>query len=281
MKKSKIFIIVVILSLIASIALVIYDGYNYAPTRIRYNYRYIESEKIHPDLDGLQIAFFSDLHYLSFTEEKRLENIIERINNVNADVLIFLGDLIAKELDETQTDILENNLKQLKADYGKFAILGEDDYQSESINTAVESVLYNADFELLKNQKLLLSKNSKHAIQLVGIDSPLDDKANIELAYSDVDEKLFTLTIVHTPDTVKELPQNKTDLVLAGHSHGGQIKIPLLGQIYNKELAEDYYTGLYSVNLIKLYVSHGVGLTNKDVRINAPAEIVIYTLKSK
>lgn len=281
MKKSNKILILILLISIVSLSIYIYDGYTKAPYRIRYNYRYIESEKIHPDLDGLQIAFFSDLYYKAFVDNDQLDYIIDKVNNVNADIVIFLGDLIYTDLSDDEYAYLLNKLNSINAKYGKFAVLGEADYQSDSINEMVENILYNSNFEIIKNQSFNISKDSKQSIQLVGIDSPLDYHDDIVEAYKNVDSKKFTLTIMHTPDTVKDLPLGKTDLAIAGHSFGGKIKIPLLGQIYNKELAEDYYSGLYSLSSLKLYVSHGTGLTDEIVRINAPAEIVIYTLKNK
>lgn len=285
MAKHKIFISFVIIGLILTIGGIIYDGFNYAPSRIKSNYRYLESSKIHQDLDGLQIAFISDIDYNNFMDKERFDNVLETLERSNPDIVIFLGDLFDKKninalTDEVIND-LEKQMKQIKAKYGKFAVLGENDYINDEVEEIVNQLLFNADFEILRNEMVLISKETTNTLQLVGIDSPLDNKADVKSAYENVDDSNFTITAVHTPDTTKVLPQKKTDLVVAGHSHGGQIQIPLLGQIYNKELAEDYFSGLYNIGSIKLFVTNGVGTTNKDVRIFAPAEVVIYTLRSK
>lgn len=281
MKYSKLKFTLVLTLLVVGLGLYIYDGFTKAPSRIRANYRTIESEKIHQDLDGLQVAYLSDLHYLSFFDEKRLNTVVEKMNAVNPDVIIFGGDLIDQQLSDEQYTHLLSSLRSMNAKYGKFAILGEADYKSETINEQVESLLYEADFEIIKNSVIKLTKDSQQAIQLVGIDSPIDGFDEIETTYELVDDKLFTITIVHTPDTATKLLTKKTDLILAGHSHGGQVNIPLLGQVYNQTLAEQYYSGLYLVNESSLYVSNGVGTVTKDVRINAPAEIIVYTLRAK
>lgn len=285
MTKRKILISLVIIGFILTIIGVVYDGFNYAPSRLKLNYRYIESEKIHMDLDGLQIAFISDIYYNNFMDKERFDNVLDKLNETNPDIVIFIGDLIDDDNLKNLTDPIKESLllqlNQITAKYGKFAVLGESDYINEEIETTVTQILFDADFEVIKNNMIKISKDTNNYFQLVGIDSPLDGKADITKAYENVSDKNFTLTIVHTPDTTNDLPQNKTDLVVAGHSHGGQIKIPLLGQLYNQELANDYYSGLYNVGEIKLFVTNGVGTSNKDVRIFAPAEIVIYTLKSK
>lgn len=285
MSKKRLITVIIVLTLVLSVFVVVYDGFNKAPKRLKINYRYLESPKIAKDLDGLQIAFISDIYYNNFMDKERFENIVEKINENNPDVVIFLGDLFdsshsSEVSDKTQVEIT-NLLTKISAKYGKFAVLGENDYYNNDMEMNVNKVLFDANFEVLKNDVVNISKDSKETFQLVGIDSPINKKDDIQTAYKDVKDNQFTLTVLHTPDTAKVLPQKKTDLVVAGHSLGGQINIPLLGQIYNKELAEKFYSGLYNIGSLNLYVSNGLGTTNKDVRIFAPAEVVIYTLKSK
>lgn len=285
MSKRKLITVIIVLMVLISTSIVIYDGFNKAPERLSINYRYLESPKIAKDLDGIQIAFISDIYYNSFMDKNRFENIVEKLNDSNPDVVIFLGDLFdsshKSEIDDKTQAEITTLLNKIEAKYGKFAILGENDYYNNDMEAIVNKVLFDANFEVLKNDLVNISKDSKETFQLVGIDSPINKKDDIQAAYKDVKDSEFTLTIVHTPDTAKVLPQKKTDLVVSGHSLGGQINIPLLGQIYNKELAEKFYSGLYNIGSLNLYVSNGLGTTNKDVRIFAPAEIVIYTLKSK
>lgn len=285
MNKSKKVLSLVILSIILIVAAIIYDGFNYAPARIKVNYQSVKSDKLHKDLEMLQIAFISDIHYNNFMDAKRFENVVKKINEANPDVIIFLGDLIDEENSHNLSDeIIEKLISQLKemdAKYGKFAVLGEADYQNQFIEETVVDILFKSEFEIMRNEMYKLSQGTKETFQLVAIDSPLNKKDDIKKAYEQLDDQQFTLTIVHTPDTVNDLPQTQTDLVVAGHSHGGQVKIPLLGQLYNKKLAEEYYSGLYNVGSIKLYVTNGVGTSNTDVRIFAPAEITVFTLKHK
>ncbi len=280
MKKSKFKVFLIVLALVLGLSFYVYDGYNNAPSRLKVNYRSIQSEKIHKDLDGLQVAFMSDLHYLGFFDDSRLDNLIETVNASNPDVLIFLGDLITREMNEEEYQKLLNSLKSIDVKYGKFAVLGEADYKSEAITKQVSDILYAADFEILDNKSVKITKDTQASLQLVGINNPYDNYDDIDMAYEHVSEENFTITVMHTPDTVEELPYNLSDLVVAGHSLGGQIKIPLLGQVYNKTLAEKYYSGLYRVRDVKLFVTNGVGTVDQDVRINAPAEIVVYTLRS-
>lgn len=284
MSKKKIFIIFIILITVLAISTVIYDGFHQAPSRFKVNYQNLESSKIHPDLDGIQIAFISDLNYNNFMDKDRFDLALVKLKASNPDIVVFVGNLFDKEninkiSDKTIND-LTSQLEGITAKYGKFAILGENDYYNEDVEKTVTQIFYKSNFEIVKNQLLRITKDTNNYFQLIGIDSVLSKKDDIAKAYENVDSEKLVLTVVHTPDTIEDLPPKTTDLVVAGHSLGGQIQIPLLGQVYNKELAEKYYSGFYSVNNTKLFVTNGLGTTIEDVRIFAPAEILIYTLKS-
>ena len=285
MSKKKIFVAITILLTVLAISTVIYDGFNRAPSRFKVNYQYLESSKVHPDLNGMQIAFISDLNYNNFMDKDRFDLALAKLEESNPDVVVFVGDLFDEENITSISDkVIEDLTKQLDsitAKYGKFAVLGENDYFSEDVTALVSKILYNSNFEIIQNQLLKITKDTNNYFQLIGIDSVLSGRDAIQKAYENVNSENLVLTVVHTPDTIEELPLKTTDLVVAGHSHGGQIQIPLLGQVYNKKLSEKYYSGFYSVNNTKLFVTNGLGTTIEDVRIFAPAEILIYTLKSK
>lgn len=285
MSKKKIFVAITILLTVLAISTVIYDGFNRAPSRFKVNYQYLESSKVHPDLNGMQIAFISDLNYNNFMDKDRFDLALAKLEESNPDVVVFVGDLFDEEnITSISDQVIEDLTKQLDsitAKYGKFAVLGENDYFSEDVTALVSKILYNSNFEIIQNQLLKITKDTNNYFQLIGIDSVLSGRDAIQKAYENVNSENLVLTVVHTPDTIEELPLKTTDLVVAGHSHGGQIQIPLLGQVYNKKLSEKYYSGFYSVNNTKLFVTNGLGTTIEDVRIFAPAEILIYTLKSK
>lgn len=280
MSKTKIKVAFLFVIIIGVISYYVYDGFNKAPARLRINYQTIINDQIPQDMDGLQVIFISDLHYLQYFDNSRLDQLVQTVNQVNADVIIFTGDLIDRSLDDSEYDYLLNSFTNMQASHGKFAILGEADYKSEEINSQVETLLFDSSFETLKNEAITIARGTNNYINLVGIDSPINERADIEKAFSNIEEKFFTITAVHTPDIVNDIPQS-SNIVVSGHSHGGQINIPLLGQVYNKPMAETYYTGKYDVRNIDLYVSNGVGTDDVDVRINAPAEIIVFTLKNK
>lgn len=274
-------ILILIISLISS---VIAYGTFVSVSSISIVNQKISSTKINDDMNDLKIAFISDIHYNHFMNKERLTKMIERINAFKPDILLFGGDLFDDPtlypIDENVTKELAECLSQLQADYGKFAVLGETDHH-ESVLPIVEDLLFQADFELLKNQNIQLTKEGASTIYLIGIDSLVGGNPDVEMSLQEVDTNAFTIVLTHAPDLISQLPSNGIDLVLAGHSHGGQIALPFIGALNKKEGALSYSKGEYWINQTQLIVSNGMGTTNTDIRIFADPQCHILRLTNK
>lgn len=273
-------ILILIISLISS---VIAYGTFVSVSSISIVNQKISSTKINDDMNDLKIAFISDIHYNHFMNKERLTKMIERINAFKPDILLFGGDLFDDPtlypIDENVTKELAECLSQLQADYGKFAVLGETDH--ESVLPIVEDLLFQADFELLKNQNIQLTKEGASTIYLIGIDSLVGGNPDVEMSLQEVDTNAFTIVLTHAPDLISQLPSNGIDLVLAGHSHGGQIALPFIGALNKKEGALSYSKGEYWINQTQLIVSNGMGTTDTDIRIFADPQCHILRLTNK
>ncbi len=274
-------ILILIISLISS---VIAYGTFVSVSSISIVNQKISSTKINDDMNDLKIAFISDIHYNHFMNKERLTKMIERINAFKPDILLFGGDLFDDPtlypIDENVTKELAECLSQLQADYGKFAVLGETDHH-ESVLPIVEDLLFQADFELLKNQNIQLTKERSSTIYLIGIDSLVGGNPDVEMSLQEVDTNAFTIVLTHAPDLISQLPSNGIDLVLAGHSHGGQIALPFIGALNKKEGALSYSKGEYWINQTQLIVSNGMGTTDTDIRIFADPQCHILRLTNK
>ena len=282
MKKSLIFLLVLLLVFIGTIAAVFYDGYNNASTRFYVRHETVSSTKIPSSLNNLQILILSDIHYNAFMDQERFQLVVDKINQANPDIIIFLGDLFDNPQDnypsEEVISTITAQLDSLQAPLGKFAVLGEHDLVTQETKDLVKNILYNSNFEVLENQSIRLYNNSSSYIQLVGIENEINGLPSIETAFSSVDPEHYTIVLCHTPDTATNIP-NTADLILSGHSHGGQIYIPLIGPFEAIAYAEIYNHGKYHLNNTLLDVVGGVGTTKVDARVFAQAEIVVYTLK--
>lgn len=248
------------------------------PASLRVRYETIASNKIPDDLDNFTILFFSDLHFLRFVNQKRATKIIEKINSIQTDAVVFLGDLFDSEIitsiDQSAIDDCIELLSAIKAKYGKFAVLGETDMLKEDSNPIVNSILWTSNFEVLENNNISLHFGSNQAIDLIGI-HPTPDLAK---AFKNLNDEHFHLVIAHSPAILSSLTLQSVDLVVSGHTHGGQINLPLIGALYQPKDVDSFITGRYFHNGILLDVNNGVGTSRIDARFNAPAEIVVYRL---
>lgn len=236
------------------------------------------SSKIPDDCNNLKIALISDLHYGTYMNAERFSNMIKTLNKANPDVVLFAGDLFDKPSsnmpsETTRTEVIDL-LKSIKAPYGKFAVLGESDYESKQLKDLLYNIYYYSDFELLENSNVLLRKNGSSSINLVGLDSSIGGNPDINKAMLNLDTNNFTLVLTHAPDITSELiTKGHADLVLAGHSHGGQIALPFFGPFLRKEGATRYNHGMYTINNTTLLVSNGLGTSDYDIRLFAPPQI--------
>ncbi|MBR3210541.1 MAG: metallophosphoesterase [Bacilli bacterium] len=245
----------------------------------------ITNEKIPESFNGIKILQFSDLHYGSTMYEENLKEIKKLINERKPDLILFTGDLIDNEFKSTknQTEKLAKSLKELDATLGKYAILGDED--KEEITT----ILNQSDFIILKNESDLIYNENNEPILLVGLDSLLNKNQDLEAGYSYFKQEshnanIYTITMVHEPDSVLNITNNyNTDLILAGHSHNGDIKVPIINfPIVQKKGALTYNNDYYKINDTDLYISGGLGTNDFiGIRLFCRPSISLYRLSNK
>lgn len=283
MKKIITFVIIIMLVFIGFGGYLYYDAFNVAPKRLSTRFETVTDSSIPESFDNVQILFISDIDYNLFMDYDRFSNIVNKINELNPDIVIFLGDLFAHPSinvpsDEIQAEVT-NLLKSIKAPLGKFAVYGEQDLESVVTKQLFDDIMANADFEVLDNESIQLYNKSGTFINLVGLDCPISGELDIDSAFNDVYRDTYTITICHTPDVIDSIPNDYVNLMLSGHSLGGQIYIPLIGRIIKMPYAEKYYRGQYNVNNTLLDVTNGVGTIKYDARLFSDPEIVLYQLK--
>ena len=145
------------------IAAIVFYGTEIAVKNIMIENKTIESNKINEDIN-LKIAYISDIHYNHFMNKERLEKMIEKINNNKPDIILFGGDIFDKPskypIDEKSENEIIELLQSLHAEYGKFAVLGEQDYDPQVNN--IHHILFKGDFEVLTNKQIFITKDGKN-----------------------------------------------------------------------------------------------------------------------
>lgn len=264
-KIIKIFMTVII----TIIVVILYSRY-IATSGLKTNEISITDNNIDISYDGLKIVHFSDLHYKRIITKKRIEKIINEINLINPDIVIFTGDLIDHDSDITDKDIeyLKETLSNINSKYGKYAVLGNHDY-SIDINTIRE--IYNeSDFKLLENTYDIIYNEENKKIYIGGVST---GEYNESLFNNFViNEDIYKILILHEPDYIDKLIDLKPNLALAGHSHNGQVNIPYLKKLFLPVNAKKYYEEYYEIDNTKFYVSNGIGVSRYNFRLfNTPS----------
>lgn len=218
-----------------------------------------------PDsFDGLKIVHFSDILYGSSINEKNLPNIINKINNLNPDIVLFTGDLFNDtiSLKEQDLKILEDNLKNIKVKIKKYAVIGDNDVIN--VNSYLNT-LTNAGFLVLDNNTDLLYYEGNEPILIVGTSS-IKEKL-IDLGKLNI-EDYYTIWLNHEPTIFNE--PVTPNLIFASHTLKGLIKLPN-DYLLKQEEVNNFYELNYETETTKMYISSGLGTYKYNVRfLNNP-----------
>lgn len=270
----KIIKFILILVLIISLTL-IYARYVGTSGLITKEYK-LETSNIDNSFDGLKIVHFSDLHYLRIMNKEKLQKIVEEINLINPDIVFFTGDLIDKDYDMKDNDKedLINQLKNITSKYGKYSVIGNNDYVKEQ--SLLEEIYESSNFTLLQNNYDIIHGKNNDKIFIGGTDTFSFDKSNIDkvMEYFNNNEDInYKIILTHEPDYIDTITNKYSiDLVLSGHSHNGQVNIPFVKKIFLPYGSKKYYENYYKVKNTDLYISSGIGESRINLRLfNRPS----------
>lgn len=248
-----------------------------------HEYKVVDSN-ITSEYHGLKIVHISDIHYGSTVNNKKLENIVKQINLLNPDIVVMTGDLIDEKY-EYNTEEIINNLSNINAKLGKYAISGNHDYPTENYTKLLDS----SGFVNIDNSYDLIYNNTNQPIIISGISSNIKDNTELNIKTKEFDDyinaqeskPIYSILLIHEPDYVDNLNIDNYDLVLAGHSHNGQINIPLLKKLYLPDGCDKYTNGHYQLENTNLYVSNGIGTSTIKFRLFSKPSINLYRITNK
>lgn len=229
--------------------------------------------------DGLKVVHFSDLHYKKVITEKRVKELVKEINKIDADIVIFTGDLLDEDYKLTNKDInfLIEQLSSINTKYGAFAIMGDNDYSNEEV---VYNIYIQSNFTLLNGKSSIVYNENNEKIYIGGIDSYIKNKADVNILteYNDITYKII---LVHEPDYIDEILKVIPDanLILSGHSMNGSMNIPGIKKLLLPKYAKKYYKPYYKVNNTDIYISNGIGVDKINFRLFNTPSINLYRIK--
>jgi len=266
-KKTLLIVVPILVFMLVSFIILKYIG-NYGIVVREYA---IYNDKLPTSFDGIKIVQFSDLHYNDDSSISKVEKIVEMINKTNPDIVIFTGDLIDRDylIDNESLEQLQNRLNSINAKLGKYAIKGEED------DIYFKQVFDNSNFKILENE-----------LEKVYLGNSYISILNVDDSYlkSDIDglnENDFLIALLHMPDLSDRVINDFTpELIFSGHSHNGQIRLPLIGPLIKKDGAKKYPNSHYTINNTELYVSGGLGNSKYDFRLFNHPSINFYRLRT-
>jgi len=246
--------------------------------------------------DGLRIVMISDIHAgSSFIDEEKIRAVVQKANEQNPDLVVLLGDYVAQNHSDRTTlkmpiEKVAENLKGLRAKYGVYAILGNHDYWFG--NDKVKSEFERVGYKVLDDEVAEIAKDGQ-SFRLLGLKDIIEvdswvrysNDAKKILAGSDARGKIIVLT--HNPDAIvmltgEQMISDDLVLLLCGHTHGGQVRLPFIGSpMVPSSFGQKYAQGEVSENGVPMYVTTGIGTSIMPVRFGVPPEIVVLTVKSE
>jgi uncharacterized protein len=244
------------------------------PRRVFIEERPIRLQRLPAAFEGFRIALFSDLHLYPFTTIHVIQEAVNLANSFRPDLVVLAGDFVWRSV-EAAFDLVPV-LSQLNPAKGTFAVLGNHDHRKGP--EVVAKALAEAGVQLLRNRGITI-QIGRDSIYLAGIDSVAGGAPSPAAAFANKRGNLTSIVTVHEPDYIRDLaPRFPVDLQLSGHSHGGQVRLPVVGALILPAWGEIYDMGLYQVGNTQLYTTRGIGTIGVNARFNCPPEVTAITL---
>ena len=279
-KKSHKLLYIIMFILIFCFLVVVYAKYLGTKGLIVKEYR-VESSILSSNFSGLKIVHFSDLLYKSTTDKEEVKLLVEKINILKPDIVVFTGDLVNnKIINESDKNFLIENLSKINVNISKYAIYGDYDFSFSSY----EEIMNNSGFNILNNSYDTIYYNNNEPMYIVGIPSSIKENTNLEKSfefYSDENRK-YIIVLVHDGKTIKYLDESpyEVDMILGGHSLGGLIKLPYINKLFINDSSYKYYEEFYSKGLTKIFISSGIGCNKYNYRLFNKPSFNLYRLKA-
>lgn len=234
----------------------------------------IENKNIPKSFDGIKIVHFSDVHYGTTVNNKYLNKIVDLINKQKPDIVVFTGDFFdeRKNISEKEISNINNTLSKINSNLGNYAVNGNHDIKYIE---KFEKVMNN-NFIVLNNEEKLLYYKDSIPISIVGFTDARETETNYEILDNNIN--YYRIILIHEPDEYNKIKDYNFNVIMSGHSHGGQVRVPLIGKVYTPDGSKKYYDNYYKFNDKEMFISYGIGTSLFDIRFNCTPSINLYRL---
>jgi len=284
LKLMKFFAKFIIYLIVVIALLAVYARY-IEPYRLVTTHLTVENTYASQDVGNITVAIFSDTHFRNSDTAtfEKFQSVIDTINAEEPDIILFLGDLI-DDYNRFLGDahLISDALSKLSARLGKFAVYGNHDHGGGA-HRIYRTIMENGGFTVLVNEYVVLCDIN---LRLIGLDDFVLGAGTTENVKYFAETGYFNLVLCHVPDVIDRILEYNVHLMVAGHSHGGQVNI---GQTHNTRYRHVFFPP-YSRNYVKgkyvfdnaagtiLYVNIGIGTSILPLRFMAPPTVTFVTL---
>ncbi len=228
--------------------------------------------------DGYRVVQIGDLHLDDWSRPARLHRVAEMVNAEDPDLIVVTGDFASYSARRLDTGRLVGALRRLSARDGVLAILGNHDYLTDM--RLIRRCIREAGLTELINEVATLRRGSSD-LHVAGIDDVMEGRSRLDLVLGKLPEDGAAVLLAHEPDFADvAAATGRFDLQLSGHSHGGQVREPVLGRAGLPPFSQRYTRGLHRVGGMLVYTNRGLGTVHARLRFGCRPEITALTLRS-
>lgn len=231
--------------------------------------------RLSPAHDGLRIIQLTDIHHSLFTPLEEVERAVQLTNRLEGDVVALTGDYIT--LSPAYIWPMARALGKLRARLAIFAVLGNHDFQVDAAE--ITKALRAQRIRVLRNAHFPL-RQGPAALWIIGVDDIWWSADDFEKAMQAIPARDPKILLCHNPLGIRRAAACGIDLMLSGHTHGGQVCLPVVGSVWGRsKLGERFVEGWNRLNGTQIYVSRGIGKSVVPLRLNCPPEVTCLRLR--
>lgn len=268
--KKKIFIAIVFILFVDSFFLERYF--------VRFPEIEFRSEKIPEEFDGYRIAIISDLHLGLLDPEFWIRDVLEKTNRQGVDLIVGIGDYVKKRRHDSELMTVWPLLNELKARDGAYFVNGNHDHWA---NSDLALALLERSGKSLRHRSRVFKRKSAEIV-IAGTGDYWEDEVGIDKSLRGTTADQFRIILSHNPDAADTAHNQRVDLFITGHTHGGQVRIPFFNYSPVLPVKNKIYDRGFKANSKGeiVFISGGIGWSILPVRLFCPAEIPILILRS-
>ena len=230
-----------------------------------------------PAFTGFRIVHLTDLHYGSLVSDRFIRKVLARANAIPRDITVCTGDYVHKRRATAEIDAVWPLMTRLTAPLGVFSTLGNHDHWADTDRSLYWLARARQD---LRHKTIPIQRDGSR-IWLTGASDLYEDHADLDPLLADIPESDCRIVLAHNPDTCDTRFSSRIDLMISGHTHGGQVNIPFIGPPVLPVRNKTYSNGLKtSPRGTTLFISRGIGWAMFPIRFNCCPEIAILELLS-